>query len=98
VVETGTVTEAANAAKLGSVDAAVVWDAVAAGYPGQTVLAPPELAGVTGRVVVAVLSQSADPAAAVRFARYLADPDRGLKTFRAAGFAVVESPAAGGAK
>ena len=98
VVDTGTVTEAANAAKLGSVDAAVVWDAVAAGYRGQAALALPELAGVTGRVEVAVLAQSADPAAALRFARYLADPGRGLKTFRAAGFAVVEPAASGGVK
>lgn len=87
-VDTGTVTEAANAAKVGGVDAAVVWDAVAAGYPGQAVLALPELAGVTGRVEVAVLNQSADPAAAGAFARYLSTD--GLKHFRAAGFDVNE--------
>lgn len=89
VADTGTVTEAANAAKVGAADAAVVWDAVAVNYAGQTVLTPPELASVVGRVEVAVLAQSADPDAARAFARYLADPDRGLKTFRAAGFAVV---------
>lgn len=100
VVDTGTVTEAANAAKLGSVDAAVVWDAVAAGYPDQPVLPLPELAGVTARVEVAVLIQSADPAAARHFASYLAAPEGGLKHFRAAGFGVIErpTPAPGGAK
>ncbi|HYH68599.1 MAG TPA: molybdate ABC transporter substrate-binding protein [Urbifossiella sp.] len=88
VADTGTVTEAANAAKVGAADAAVVWDAVAVNYPGQKVLTPPELAGVVGRVEVAVLAQSADRDAARAFARYLADPERGLKTFRAAGFTV----------
>jgi molybdenum ABC transporter molybdate-binding protein len=87
-VDAGTVTAAANAARLGSADAALVWDAVAAGYPGQRSLALPELAGVTARVDVAVLNQSAAPAAALRFARYLSDPGRGLKHFRAAGFTV----------
>jgi molybdate transport system substrate-binding protein len=93
VVDTGTVTEAANAAKLGSADAAVVWDAVAAApaYREQTVLALPELAGVAGRLELAVLTQSSDPDAARQFARYVADPDRGLGRFRAAGFRVVES-------
>jgi len=94
VVDTGTVTEAANAAKLGSADAAVVWDAVAAAYPGQAVLALPELAAVTARVDVAILTHSPDAAAARRFARYLSDPDRGLVRFREAGFRV--AGAAGG--
>lgn len=89
-VDTGTVTEAANAAKVGSVDAAVVWDAVAVGYPGQKVLPLPELAGATARVEVAVLTQSPDPAAARRFARYLTAPDGGLAHFRAARFRVIE--------
>ena len=88
VADTGTVTEAANAAKIGAADAAVVWDAVAVNYAGQTVLTPPELAGVVGRVEVAVLAQSADREGALAFARYLADPGRGLKPFRAAGFPV----------
>ena len=92
VVDTGTVTEAANAAKLGSADAAVVWDAVAAApaYVGQTVLTVPELEGVNGRVEVAVLTQSRDPDAARAFAQYVADPNRGLAHFRAAGFRVEE--------
>lgn len=92
VVDTGTVTEAANATKLGSADAAVVWDAVAnaPAYAGQTVLAVPELAGVTGRVELAVLTQSRDPAAALRFARYATSADHGLVHFRAFGFRVEE--------
>jgi molybdenum ABC transporter molybdate-binding protein len=99
VIDVGSVTDAANATRAGgtaAVDAAVVWDAVAAGpaYKGQAVLAVPELAGVTGRVEVAVLNQSRDAPAALRFARYVAAPDRGLRHFRDFGFRV-EEPAPG---
>lgn len=99
------VTDAANAARAGGVDAAIVWDAVANGpnYAGQTVLALPELAGVTGRVEAAVLKQSRDMSAARRFACFVAASDRGLIHFRAAGFAVEDRGAwaellAGGGK
>ena len=92
-IDTGTVTEAANAAKVGGVDAAVVWDAVATHYPGQTALVLPELEGVVGRVEVAVLKQSRDPVAASHFARYLAAPDHGLSRFREHGFRVLASRA-----
>jgi molybdate transport system substrate-binding protein len=90
VVDVGSVTQAATAAKIGSADAAIVWDAVAFNYPGQGVLELPELAGVTARVELAVLKQSADPAAALQLARYITDPARGLAHFRAAGFRVRE--------
>jgi molybdenum ABC transporter molybdate-binding protein len=86
VVDTGNVTAAANAAKVGSVDAAIVWDAVAHGYAGQAVLELPEIALVRAAVDVAVLKQSPDTVAARRFAEYLAAPEGGLKHFRAAGF------------
>ncbi|MBA4065742.1 MAG: molybdate ABC transporter substrate-binding protein [Isosphaera sp.] len=90
VVDTGTVTEAANATKVGSADAAIVWDAVAGApaYDGQTVLTLPELDAVTGRVEVAVLTQTRDPAAALKFARYASAADRGLVHFRASEFRV----------
>ncbi|MDY3563431.1 molybdate ABC transporter substrate-binding protein [Gemmata sp. JC673] len=91
-VDTGSVTEAANAARLGSADAAVVWDAVAAApaYRGQRVLALPELAPVTGRVEVALLSQSRDPEAARALMSHITDPNRGLVRFREFGFQVEE--------
>ena len=92
VVGALSVTDAANAARAGGVDAAIVWDAVAnaPSYAGQTVLALPELAGVTGRVEAAVLKQSRDPAAARRFACFVAASDRGVTHFRAAKFVVEE--------
>jgi molybdate transport system substrate-binding protein len=81
-----TVTDAANAAKVGGVDAAVVWDAVAAGpgYHGQVVLNVPELAGVNGTVAAGVLHQSPDREAAEAFLRCLTG--EGRSHFRAAGF------------
>jgi len=84
------VTEGANATKIGSVDAAIVWDAVAAGtaYKDQKVLRPPELNGVRGRVQVAVLRQSRDMNAAQQFAKYIVDPNHGLVQFRDAGFLI----------
>ncbi|MBP3954573.1 molybdate ABC transporter substrate-binding protein [Gemmata sp. G18] len=90
VVDTGTVTEAANAAKVGSADAAIVWDVVATApaYREQTVLALPELKGVTGRVELALLNQSSDAPAARKFARYVTDPNHGLVRFRESGFNV----------
>ncbi|WP_439625087.1 extracellular solute-binding protein [Gemmata sp.] len=90
VVDTGTVTEAANAAKAGGVDAAVVWDAVAhsPGYREQRVLAVPELDGVDGRIEAAPLTQSLRPDDARRFARYVAATDRGLVHFRELRFTV----------
>ena len=81
-----TVTEAANAAKVGSVDAAVVWDAVAAGsgYRGQTVLNVPELADVRGTVAAGVLTQSPDAEVAREFVAYLTTTGR--VRFQDAGF------------
>jgi ABC-type molybdate transport system substrate-binding protein len=94
VVGTFTVTDAAFMTKTGGVDAALVWDAVARApsYRGQPVLTLPELAGVLGRVEVAILKQSRDPTAARKLACYIAAADRGLAHFRAAGFVVEEHP------
>jgi molybdate transport system substrate-binding protein len=81
-----TVTEAANAVKLGSNDAAIVWDAVAANYPDLVVVRLSELDAATGRVELAVLTTARHPAAARSFARYLAASDRGMSYLRVAGF------------
>jgi molybdenum ABC transporter molybdate-binding protein len=90
-VTLGTITEVANAVRLGSVDAGIVWDAVAAQYPDLTVVRLPELAPVTARVQLAVVKDSKQPTRALEFARYLAARDKGLACFRQHGFADVES-------
>ncbi|MBX9582667.1 MAG: substrate-binding domain-containing protein [Gemmataceae bacterium] len=85
-VQHATVTDALNAVQLGATDAAVVWDVVAASDPSLAVVRLPELDGATARVELALLKSSPDPEAARRFARFVRDPDRGGRHFRAAGF------------
>ena len=85
LVETGTVTESANAAKVRAVPAAIVWNVVARSYPQLKTVELPELQGCVGTVRIATLKQSRQPAQAEAFARFMADPDRGGRYFRAAG-------------
>ena len=85
VVETGTVTESANAAKLKAVHTAIVWNVVAQGYPNLKTLEPPELRGCIATVRIAALKQSRRPGDAEAFVRYAADPRQGGAHFRAAG-------------
>lgn len=86
----GTVTEAANALKLGAVDAAIIWDSMLPQFPEFSTVAAPELAGGVAHVHVAVLKSAKQPTAALRFARYLAACDRGLRSLKAAGHDVVD--------
>ncbi|HEY8503216.1 MAG TPA: molybdate ABC transporter substrate-binding protein, partial [Gemmataceae bacterium] len=86
VTYTGTVHDAANTVKTGAVDAAIVWDTTAFLYPGQEVVRLPELAEVKGEVNAAVLNFSEVPTAALRFARYVTAPEKGLPHFREEGF------------
>jgi molybdenum ABC transporter molybdate-binding protein len=83
--EMGTVTEAANAVKLGSADGAIIWDATAAQYPQLKVVRLPNLDRVTASVTVAVCKDAQSRSEARLFAEYLAGP--GQKHFRAAGVA-----------
>jgi molybdate transport system substrate-binding protein len=90
-VQHTTVTDSANAVQLGTTDAAVVWDVVALNYPELGVVRVPELDGAVGRVELAALKSAPDPAAAKKFARYIAASDRGLSQLRKAGFANLEA-------
>jgi molybdate transport system substrate-binding protein len=85
-----TVTDVANDVKLGSVDAGIIWDVLVVQDPALKAVPTPELAAVKAEVTVAVLRCSAQPAAALRFARFLAARDKGLKEFAALGFQTVE--------
>lgn len=86
-----TVTDSANAVQLGSTDAAIVWDVVAANYPELAIVPVPELDGAVGQVTLAVLASAPDSIGARRLARYTAASDRGLLQFRKAGFIDVEA-------
>ena len=81
-----TVNEVANDLKLGAADAGFVWDATVKQYPELEAVAIPEVAGVTANISAGVLKTSARPAAALRFARWLASSDRGGPAFAKDGY------------
>jgi molybdate transport system substrate-binding protein len=86
-----TVNDVANDVKIGTVDAGVVWDSIAAQYPELEVVAPltddPDFAM---EVTIAVLRSSRQPTEALRFARYLSARDKGLETLKRHHYTVVE--------
>ncbi len=76
-----TVNDVANDIKLGTVDAGFLWDAVALQYPDLDLVRVPVLETAVGRITAGVLRSSRQPAAALRFARYLSARDKGLQRF-----------------
>ena len=91
-VTTDTVTQSANGVKLGTLDAAIVWDATARQFAPDLVGTPlPELAGVRAEVRAAVLASSRRPEAAAAFLAFLAGAD-GRRAFAAHGFAPPGGP------
>ncbi len=85
-----TVNEIANDVKLGSVDAGIVWDSTAAQYSELQAVHVPELDSGLADVEICVLNSTKNPAAALHFARYVGARDKGLVTFAASDFNVVE--------
>ncbi len=85
-----TVNEVANAVKLGSVDAGIIWDSTVVQYDELVAVEAPELDAGTANIEVSVVAFSKNPTAAIHFARYLSARDRGLETFRATGFMAVD--------
>lgn len=76
-----TVNDVATDVRIGSVDAGIVWDATALQFPSLDSVAVPLFTNAVETVSIAVLKRSTQPTAALRLARYLAAPDRGLKRF-----------------
>ena len=76
-----TVNDIANDVKIGSVDAGIVWDATARQYPELELVTVPLFAPAQETISIGVLNASVQPAAALRFARYLGARDKGLKQF-----------------
>jgi molybdenum ABC transporter molybdate-binding protein len=87
---TGTVTEAANAVALGSVDVAVVWEVVVKQYAELEAVPVAILAAKPSKVALGVLKTSEQPDAALRFARYVAARNKGLRTLAALGYDTVD--------
>lgn len=81
-----TVTDLANDLSLGSLDAAILWDATVNQVPGLQAVEDDAFLGFTSSVLVGVISGSTHPTAALRLARFLSAPDRGGRTFAAHGF------------
>lgn len=87
-----TVTEIAADVKLGASDAALVWDSTVPQF-GLEAVKLPELSSHAEKASAAVLASAASPAASLKFARYLAAPEKGGAVFTQQGF-----QAAGGDK
>jgi molybdenum ABC transporter molybdate-binding protein len=85
-----TVNDIANDVRLGVVDAAIVWDSTVRqqDYAGLIEAVPIDGAeAFAAETPISVLHITTNFAAALRFARYLAAPDKGQKIFAANGFA-----------
>ena len=84
-----TVNDLANDLRLGTVDAALIWDATAAQH-GLSHVKDEALAKSPRKVTLGVLRCSKYPSQALHFARYLTAKDRGLPAFTTAGFAAID--------
>jgi len=86
-----TVNEIANDIKIGTIDAGVVWDATANQYPELEIVARlTEDESFFLQVAVGVLKSTKQPTEALRFARYLAGRDGGLREFARYGYTPVQ--------
>lgn len=85
-----TVIDVATDIKIGAVDAGIVWDATLQQFPELEAVPIAEFNGVQAHVSVGLLRTSAQPMAALRFARYLSARDRGLEVFAQHGFVPIE--------
>jgi molybdate transport system substrate-binding protein len=85
-----TVNDVANDVRIGSVDAGIVWDATANQYDELEGVRVPEFDAEAMQITIGVLHASEQPTEALRFARYLAAHDRGLRAFEASGYEPVD--------
>ena len=85
-----TVPEVANTVKIGAADAAIIWNTTTTIVDGIEAIEVPELNQGEVLVTVGVLKSAAAPTEALKFARFLAASDRGLKQFKKFGFTPVE--------
>ena len=84
-----TVPEVANDIKLGAADAGIIWDATAAQIPELEAVHVPSFDEARKEISVAVLKSSAQPTAALRFARWL-NSMVGNEVFHQYGYDAVE--------
>lgn len=90
VVTKPTVNDVASDIVLGSVDAGIVWDATVKQIDGLQIVPVPAFAEVSARMSACVVRRGEQPTAALRFARYLAAPEKGAVLFAEYGFSPLE--------
>ena len=88
-----TVMDVAMDVRLGAVDAGIVWDATVAQDPALEAVRDPALDPGQQKVAIGVLRSAVRPAAALRLARWLGAPDKGLLEFARRGYGVVDGDA-----
>ncbi len=76
-----TVMDIAADLALGSVDAAIIWDSTVPQFKELEAIEAAELKSHHEFATAAILASAKDPAASLRFARYLAAPDQGSAIF-----------------
>ncbi|HAL72653.1 MAG TPA: molybdate ABC transporter substrate-binding protein [Verrucomicrobiales bacterium] len=86
VVMKPTVTEVAADTQLGAVDAALVWDSTLAQFKDLEMVNVPKLSTHEEKASAAILSSATSSTEALKFARYLAAPDKGGAIFKSLGF------------
>lgn len=84
-----TVTELAADLALGAVDAAILWNSTVPQFDRIEAVEVSELSERVDVVTVSVLTASQNPAAALRFARYLTAPEKGAAVMREKGFQAI---------
>ena len=85
-----TVNDVAADVRLGTVDAAIIWDATAAQTIGIEAVAVPEFNGIVRTIEAGVLASSTRRDAALQLATYLAAGDRGGIWFDQLGYGPIE--------
>ena len=81
-----TVMDLANDLKLGTLDAAFIWDSTVEQYEELESVYLDELESSTKSVTLCVLESSAQPTAALKFSRFLSARDAGLLHFKEKGY------------
>lgn len=81
-----TVTEIAADLSLGTVDTAILWEALIPQFQGLEAVHVPELDARPERASAAILTDCTQPSLALKFARFLAAPERGGIALKSVGF------------
>ncbi len=85
-----TVNEVANAIKLGSVDAGIIWDATANQYDEIEVVEEELFDSYIKNITIGVLNYSEQPMEALKFLRYLSSKDKGMPVFKTLGYKPID--------